>query len=235
MARGANDIVCELGETFDDGKSVSSLREPVTSVDNVQVDRHAKVMKEKSNNLLGKDARSDRGDAGYESELPPERVAARGTSYRIENETEEKNGIEPGRANDNADQSTTAGNSATYEGSEREEITPLLQSHKRTEYNSIAVPDTDHSEREPSTGTEESPLLYEGGFPNEEEELRKRLWAFFDSPRRRWIKLRRCSIHVWFQIFKILAVFSLVSTFLLLFSNIANIVVFVKSTLLILL
>ena len=205
MARKGNDVVCEMGETFDDEKSLSSPREPVTSIGNV--DRHAKVKKDKSNNLRSRNACSETGDAGYESELPSGGVASGVTSYRMENEIEEENGIESGQTNGNTDRSPIAGSSATYEGREHEEFTPLLQSHRRTEYSSIAVPHTDHCQREPSAGTEEG--------TNEEEELRKRLWAFFDSPRRRWIKLRRCSIHVWFQIIKIAAVFGLVSTFLL--------------------
>ena len=111
------------------------------------------------------------GDASYESELPSGGVASGGTSYRIENEIEEQNVIESGQTNGNTDKSPIAGSSAAYEGSEHEEFTPLLQSHRRTEYSSIVVPQTDHCERKPSAGTEEG--------TNEEEELRKRPMGVF--------------------------------------------------------
>ena len=220
MAREANDAVCETEEKIDDGQSLLIPTESIIKA--VTEDQPTKTIKERSSKRKSGNTRSDKdnaGDAGYESELP-----SGAKCFRMENEIEEQKGTfsgpVSGKANDNTDQSLKPGSSAADEGTERhiarDESTPLLQTSQRTEYNSVSVPRTDHGNREPSPGTEESPLLLESGFPNEAE-LRKRLWTYFDSPRRRWIKLRRCSIHVWFQIIKILAVFGLVSTFVLLF------------------
>ena len=213
MAREANDAVCEIGEKIDDGQSLSIPTEPIIRV--VNEDQPTKTIEERSSKRKSGNTRSDKdnaGDAGYESELP-----SGATCFRMENEIEEQRGTYSGKANDNTRQSLNAGSSAADEGTERQtahtsvpqdESTPLLQTSQRSEYSSVSVPHTDHGGREPSPGTERRPR-----FPNEAE-LRKRLWTHFDSPRRRWIKLRRCSLHIWFQIIKILAVFCDVSTFL---------------------